>query len=84
MIDFIGWGPDKKWHWRDSNITGAPPVTKDFYKGIAFEIEPEKEEKTITVMETNEAGEEVEVTKKVMVDVVYPKFMSKQWRADVF
>ena len=48
-FDFSGWGTG--WDLRDS-----------FYGGnIGFEIEPYKEEQTITVMETNEEGEQVEV-----------------------
>merc|ERR1711885_9897 len=43
------------------------------------EIEPEKVEKTITIMETNEAGEQVEVEKKVKEDVKYPPWYTKSF-----
>lgn len=65
-FDFIGWGT--RWDLSDS-----------FYGGnIGFEIEPYKEEQTITVMETNEEGQEVEVKKKVMVEVKYPSWLNKK------
>jgi hypothetical protein len=77
LTDFVGWGD--KWSLEDSNITGAPIYTKSFWEGIAFEIEPEKEEKTIVEMETNEEGEQVEFTKKVTVDVKYPPIYTKSF-----
>lgn len=82
MFDFIGWGT--KWNLKDTNVTEAPIYSKKFWDGIAFEIEPEKEEQTITVMETNEEGEEVEVKKKVTVDVKQPRMFSKQYFDKVF
>lgn len=77
LKDWVGWGD--KWSLADSNFTDAPMYTKGFWEGIAFEIEPEKVEKIITVMETNEEGEQVEVQKKVMEDVKYPPIYTKSF-----
>lgn len=62
--EFVKWGENIQFE----SVSDAPIYTKSFYKDIGFKVDREQVKQKITVMEKNEDGEEVEVTKEVMVD----------------
>lgn len=64
LKEFVNWGENIKFN----SVSEAPIYTKSFWNEAGFKIDREKVKEKITVMETNEEGEEVEVTKEVLVD----------------
>lgn len=72
----MGWG--SKIYIPNASERGAPFVTKDFWEDIGFKVDPPQIKKKVMVMETNEAGEQVEVEKEILVDEVVPPIFTRQ------